>query len=29
MCFQMVKMERSDGTLVFRQDEIMGEVFSF
>ena len=26
---QMVKMERSDGTLVFRQDEIMGEVFSF
>ena len=26
---QMVKMERSDGTLAFRQDEIMGEVFSF
>ena len=26
---QMVKMERSDGTFVFRQDEIMGEVFSF
>ena len=25
----MVKMERSDGTLVFRQDKIMGEVFSF
>ena len=26
---QMLKMERSDGTLVFRQDEIMGEVLSF